>query len=682
MADQHPKVLGKYEILSVLGRGGMGIVYQARDPIIGRLVAIKTISATQGVPEDELRQRLQMEAQSAGRLQHPNIATLYDFGTHDELSYIVLEYVEGTDLQKVIDDQLLLTLPQKLDLLIQIANGLAYAHEFGVVHRDMKPGNVRVSPKGIAKIIDFGLARFDSTRLTRTGFMTGTIAYMSPERIHGETGPSDDVFALGTIGYELMTYRRAFSGSTPPEVMMKIISQSPPPPSTFVKVPPSLDAIIMKGMARDVADRYQSAADYAEAIEEFRTTDEYREFLRAEGTTDSGVNRRSRATQIPFLAPPTTDSLRTPDSAKTVAAGTEGAVSRAEGSAPTQVTSSSAAPTRITASISDAPTTLVETHPGMAAPTVVERRPDAGRPKWIVPAAAAAVIIAAAGGYYAMSSRSAPPPTSTKPALTATAAQPVTPAATVTVSGTPTEVEVQRRLLASLREEVSGLELNALEKDGLRKSDSFAQLADEKNAQRDFEAGTKLLDDAIVTLRSVRDDHYHRLTAAPPKQVAEVAPHPVATPTSRPADPVPPVAKPVAQAPKPVEQPVTQPPPNIPREQPPQPETPRLSRDEVQRQVTDFVGRIARAYETKDAGFFRSHDGSFSDAKETAIRNSPSVKVEMRVESIDLTGTDRARVVVQRTDTFGPRMPPGVQRIAYSLQRAGDSWRIVASERP
>ena len=279
MADQQPKTLGKYEILSVIGKSGMGIVYKAKDPVIGRIVAVKTISTTQDLGDEELQQRFHMEAQSAVRLQHPNIATIYDFGSHGEVSYLVLEFVEGIDLAKVIDDKIPLSLSQKLDILIQIASGLSYAHELGVVHRDMKPSNVRLTARGVAKIIDFGLARFDSTRLTKTGFMSGTTAYMSPERIHGETGPSDDIFALGTIGYELLTYRRAFPGSTPPEVMMKIITQSPPVPSSVEPLPPELDAIIMKCMAREVAERFATAHDYAGALEEFRNTPAWNAFL-------------------------------------------------------------------------------------------------------------------------------------------------------------------------------------------------------------------------------------------------------------------------------------------------------------------------------------------------------------------------------------------------------------------
>ena len=199
--SDRPNRIGKYEILSTIGRGGMGVVYKARDPKIDRVVAIKTIliGDDAGAGEDNLLDRLAMEARSAGRLQHPNIVTVYDFGEEDGLSYIVMEFVEGINLASLIDEKRALPLGTKLSILLQIADGLSYAHEHGVVHRDMKPSNVCVTARGNAKILDFGLARFDSTRLTKTGFMAGTIAYMSPERLNGTTGPKDDIFALGAI---------------------------------------------------------------------------------------------------------------------------------------------------------------------------------------------------------------------------------------------------------------------------------------------------------------------------------------------------------------------------------------------------------------------------------------------------------------------------------------------------
>ncbi len=254
---ERPTNIGKYEILATLGRGGMGVVYKARDPHIDRIVAIKTILVGEEVSEDDsLADRLTMEARSAGRLHHPNIVTVFDFGTEGEMSYIVMEYVEGINLAKLIDERRPLPLDTKINLLIQIANGLAYAHERSVIHRDMKPSNICIASPGTAKILDFGLARFDSTRLTKTGYMAGTIAYMSPERLSGATGIKDDIFALGAIAYELLTYQRAFPGGTPPEVISKIIAPEPPrAPSTIADLPEALDPVVLKALAKKEEER-------------------------------------------------------------------------------------------------------------------------------------------------------------------------------------------------------------------------------------------------------------------------------------------------------------------------------------------------------------------------------------------------------------------------------------------
>src|SRR5207253_693453 len=232
-----------------LNAGSVTLVLNG-DPVIDRIVAIKTILVGGQIDEDEnLADRLTMEARSAGRLHHPNIVTVFDFGKEGDLSYIVMEYVEGINLAKLIDDHRPLPLDTKLSLLVQIANGLAYAHERGVIHRDMKPSNVCVASPGTAKILDFGLARFDNTKLTKTGYMAGTIAYMSPERLSGITGAKDDIFALGAVAYELLTYERAFPGGTPPEVISKIIAPDPPrAPSQVAGVPEALDAVILKAL--------------------------------------------------------------------------------------------------------------------------------------------------------------------------------------------------------------------------------------------------------------------------------------------------------------------------------------------------------------------------------------------------------------------------------------------------
>src|SRR5438067_1403215 len=272
---ERPTNIGKYEILATLGRGGMGVVYKARDPVIDRIVAIKTILVGQEVSEDDnLADRLTMEARSAGRLHHPNIVTVFDFGKEGELSYIVMEYVEGINLARIIDERRPLPLDTKISLIVQIANGLAYAHERGVIHRDMKPANVCIASPGTAKILDFGLARFDSTRLTKTGYMAGTIAYMSPERLGGTTGASDDIFALGAVAYEVLTYQRAFPGATPPEVFGKILGPVPPAaPSQIADVPTALDRVILKAMAKETEARYATAAEFADDLRHFVSTE-------------------------------------------------------------------------------------------------------------------------------------------------------------------------------------------------------------------------------------------------------------------------------------------------------------------------------------------------------------------------------------------------------------------------
>lgn len=671
-----PTTLGKYEVLSVLGRGGMGIVYQARDPIIGRVVAVKTISAAPDLAEDELRQRLQMEARSAGRLQHPNVATVYDFGTHEGTAYIVLEYVEGIDLAKVIDEKIEMSLLQKIDILIQIASGLSYAHELGVVHRDMKPSNVRLNTKGVPKIIDFGLARFDSTRLTRTGFMSGTIAYMSPERFQGDAGPSDDIFALGVIGFELLTYRRAFAGSTPPEVMMKIMSQSLPAPSSVAPLPPAIDPILLKATARDAKERYATAAEYAIALENFLHSEECREFLAENGTPDASAPRRKRTAAFASLSGQQTVQVGIEDGQATAVVDQAGL------------------------STTSAESTSVNTVPlAPADQTVISAEPDVIKPpawrRW----SWAFVLMAAAalGTFLAIRTRSEPG-ASVPAATTSAATTSQTPAErSLTVlpdqdkqpsldSPQANEVDVQRKIFASLRHDLASFDLDRDEQARLVEVDATARLAEEQFGQRNFTESARLLSTGIEALRGLQRDHYNRFRKAasppasssvpgkarpsprrssPPSTVVEVpSPAPQSEPPSqrRPA-----VSETTAPVPAPAPAPAS----------PQQP-----AREEIGRRVTAFISRVARAYEARDVSFFRDHDANFTERTATAVRSSPSTRVEMKIQAIDHANEGRVRVTVVRTDTFErSNIPPGVQTLVYTLQPAGDSWLIASIDR-
>lgn len=288
--DGHPSRIGKYDIEGMIGEGGMGVVYKGRDPLIDRVVAIKTIRTDDESDKEELLKRLRMEARSAGKLQHPNVVVVHDFGEQDDLTYLVMEYVEGRNMARIIKSGRQLPFSTKIDILVQLCQGLDYAHGLGVTHRDIKPGNIAVTSRGTAKILDFGLARVDSTRLTKTGFTSGTIAYMSPERMRGNAGASDDIFAMGAVAYELLTYQRAFPGTTYSDVVTKVLSdQYPKPPSSVANLPPDLDPIILKAMARDVVNRYQSAGEFAKALEGFRQTLAYQNFVSRSDQGDADV---------------------------------------------------------------------------------------------------------------------------------------------------------------------------------------------------------------------------------------------------------------------------------------------------------------------------------------------------------------------------------------------------------
>ena len=203
--------IGRYEILNELGRGAMGVVYRARDTKIGREVAIKTIKLAEQADESEterLRERLFREAQSAGRLSHPGIVTIYDVAEESGLAYITMEFVDGETLQAMMDSGRAEEPEFIADILRQTAAALDYAHSKEIVHRDVKPANIMVTPDGTVKITDFGIARISSSKLTQTGTVMGTPSYMSPEQVRGDpiSGASDQ-FSLGVITYELLTDR-------------------------------------------------------------------------------------------------------------------------------------------------------------------------------------------------------------------------------------------------------------------------------------------------------------------------------------------------------------------------------------------------------------------------------------------------------------------------------------------
>jgi eukaryotic-like serine/threonine-protein kinase len=237
----------------------MGEVYKARDPFIGRLVALKVITGgLAGRPD--LLDRFYQEARSAGALQHPNIVTIYELGKEGELPFIAMEYLSGESLERIVSRKAGLPLATKVAYISQICSALGYAHKHGVVHRDIKPGNIMVTSEDAVKVVDFGIARLVDASKTQTGTLIGTLAYMSPQQIRGEHADErSDIWAVGVLFYELLCYRRPFHGENPPSLMMCIVSREPQPVEEIVPdCPPEVGAIIRKMLHKDAGQRYQS----------------------------------------------------------------------------------------------------------------------------------------------------------------------------------------------------------------------------------------------------------------------------------------------------------------------------------------------------------------------------------------------------------------------------------------
>jgi serine/threonine-protein kinase len=263
------EALGKYEIKRPLGRGAMGTVYEGWDPIIARRVAIKTVRLPDASdPEtEEALARFRREAQAAGRLTHPNIVGVFDYGETNDLAYIVMEFVDGPPLKSVLDKQERFELAATVRIMEDLLAGLQFSHERGVVHRDIKPANVMLTSSGQAKIADFGIARIESSSMTQAGTVLGTPAYMSPEQFMGQVVDSrTDIYSSGVLLYQLLTGERPFEGGMS-AIMHKALNTEPPAPSLLsVTAPPSFDAVVRRAMAKRPEDRFASATAFIEAV--------------------------------------------------------------------------------------------------------------------------------------------------------------------------------------------------------------------------------------------------------------------------------------------------------------------------------------------------------------------------------------------------------------------------------
>jgi predicted Ser/Thr protein kinase len=291
-SHQRYRRLGKYELHTLLGEGAMGIVWKAYDTVLRRYVALKLLSGSFRKTKD-MQERFLREARAAGAIQHTNIVTVYDLGESDGQLYIAMELVEGRDLSDMIALRDPLALERKLDITIEVLTGLHFAHQRGVIHRDVKPSNVRVMTDGRVKIMDFGIARLQKSDATGSGAIVGTPTYMAPEQItNGAITPATDVFSVGCMLYELLTYQRPFEAESVHGVLYQVLTTDPRPLRTVApSIPAALERVVAKAMSKVPHERYESAGQMCNALQGIRSA--------LSGADDEATQPLGRWTPLP-----------------------------------------------------------------------------------------------------------------------------------------------------------------------------------------------------------------------------------------------------------------------------------------------------------------------------------------------------------------------------------------------
>jgi serine/threonine-protein kinase len=389
--------IGRYQLVERLGQGGMGIVYRAFDPLLQRVVAVKLIANLEA--GDEVRERFFREARAAGQLSHKNIITIHDLGEHEGQPFLAMEYLEGQDLQHRMASKAPMSIARKIELAIEICEGVEYAHDHGVIHRDIKPANIFLTSAGRVKILDFGLARLITSELTNSNMMMGTLNYMAPEQVRGERADHrSDIFSTGVVLYELFGGRKAFEGDSFGATLYKILEEVPPPLRTLdANLPPELEAVVEQALEKPRESRYPHMSDM------LRDLSMYRQHLMLTNSPVLG-GTESQVTRLPSDAPRPPITPMTPLSAP--------------GSSPSSL--SSDAPT-----LAATPAPVISPVTGTTPPTAPVSSPGSGaapppsvssrRMPVMVAAAAAIVLVAALWMFNRDAAPAAPTPGSTEP---------------------------------------------------------------------------------------------------------------------------------------------------------------------------------------------------------------------------------------------------------------------------
>ena len=656
--------VGKYRIGGRIGRGGMGSVYRAHDPVLDRPVALKVISAAADV-SDDLRARFFLEAQACARLTHQNIVTIYDMGEADGHLFIVMELLEGDELRDLIARRAVLAVPDRLALMLQVCDGLHYAHQRGIVHRDVKPGNIFVQPSGLVKILDFGIARIEAAGMpvTRTGDLIGTLQYMAPERVRGRGDQRADIFSVGAVLYEVLTHRAAFEGDDPLEILERLRSHDPPPPSALAPgLPPELDTLVARALDKDPARRFASLDDVRTALQAIQ-----QRLAPPEDVAADAVRSPSSTSRAPFPAPAVVRAT----AVAPVAADPAGAPSRP---APAR----NAPPGRPATGAPAIPVPRRRARPSPSVP-VAERvaafvRPAAaaahatgdaarGAADAAVHAAAGAVHVAA--GAVRRAVRALPHP-GRRPRLTALAVLTLAVVAVTVVAWWPGPPPPDTQL-EDLRRQVAEARTGAVETDAATLSSPTFTDAEHASAEAEQRLDARDRAGALVALRRAEAGYRRAEREAAARRLRRVEAD--ATPQAIPA----------ATAPQPAAIASVPPPPAAPRPAAPVPApAPADAGAPVRAALADY----ARAIETKDLILLRRvRPGLDDDDLRRWARSfeiTQSRKVSLRVQHLEV-GADRAEASGRREDvvlfTSGQRLRTET-RFVCTLVRGPQGWTI------
>lgn len=394
------KQLGKYEIKRVLGQGAMGEVYLAHHPTIGRDVAIKTILPTTS-KRDDAEDRFRREATAAGKLNHPNVVTIFDFDKEGDLLYLVMEYVKGEDLEEIITKKSM-SPGQFLEVLAQVCDGLSYAHMNGILHRDIKPSNIRVVQDGkriLAKVMDFGIARTEDSNMTATGMVMGTVSYMAPEYIQtGHSSIQGDLWAVGVMLYECLSGRKPFGGDNITTILFKIVSDAPAPiePGSIQGISPAIKDILDRALSKDPAQRIQSADELA------------RRLRSCKDPTWTGATDATGMFTAPAI--PADEAVILPPAMSP--------------------TPSAAALPAMAPPDSNLPTAMVPVHPPLQPRQVEQSRKSSPRLGLLVATGLGLLVVIGTGAYVVFGRKPQPPASATAPALDVPSTAPATQSAT------------------------------------------------------------------------------------------------------------------------------------------------------------------------------------------------------------------------------------------------------------